>query len=112
MTPWLLIAAVTLGVAPGPSRGASEAARCACDEMGREAGAVMLATGIALGVTSMVAFSTGFEAERQLRAREVQGTAAADALTERTVAAFVAWPAALLSVGGVAAGAYFIGGAE
>jgi hypothetical protein len=109
MTPMLLFAAFTLTAAPTPP--------CACDAMGiegrgRDAGALVLAAGIATGVTSVVAFSAGLEVERQLRAREVQGTAAKDALTARTVAAFVAWPAAVVSLLGVAGGAYLIAGAE
>lgn len=81
-------------------------------EIGHREGVLTLAAGLALGVTSVVAFSAGFEAERQLRAGEVRGVAADDALTQRTVAAFVAWPAAVLSLVGVAGGASLLASQE
>lgn len=112
MTPWVLIAVVTTGVAPATPPATSAAGELACHKLGRDEGVLMIGAATALGVTSMVAFSAGFELERQLRAREVEGAAAADALTERMVAAFVAWPAALLSLLGIAGGAYLIARAE
>lgn len=87
---------------------------CPCEEwMGRSGGLAALGTGIALGVTSLFAFNAGFEAERQLRAggaRTVDEKNAA--LTQRGVAAWVAWPSAVLSVVGVVGGGWLLSDAE
>lgn len=81
--------------------------------MGRTGGLAALGTGIALGVTSLFAFNAGFEAERQLRSGEASGVDAQnDALMQRGVAAWIAWPAAVLSVIGVVGGGWLLTEAE
>lgn len=77
-------------------------------ELGRQRGLLALGAGIAFTVTSMTAFTAGFEAERQLRAGEARGSAADAALTQRAVAALVAWPAAVLAVTGVLGGTWLL----
>jgi hypothetical protein len=65
---------------------------------------LIVAGGVAVGIVSAVAFSTGFDAERELQA-SVHSEADADALlNKRTVAGWVAWPTALISVGAISAG--------
>ena len=77
-------------------------------ELGRSEGLVALGAGLGLGVVSMTAFAAGLESERRLRAGEVRGEDANDALTQRAVAAWVAWPAAVLSVAGVGAATWLL----
>ena len=79
---------------------------------GRSDGLVALGAGLGLGVVSLAAFQAGFEAERRLRAGEARGDDAEAALTQRAVAAWVAWPAAVLSVAGVGAATWVLTGVE
>ena len=64
---------------------------------------LILGGGIGVGIVSAVAFTTGFDAERELQA-SVHNEADADALlNKRTIAGWVAWPAAFVSVAGISA---------
>ena len=65
---------------------------------------LVLGGGGASSIASATAFVVGFDAERELRA-SIHDEAAADALfNKRTVAAWVAWPTAIVGVAGVATG--------
>ena len=109
MMPWILpITLAFSAAAPAPE----PAPAAAAPTIGHTEGVLALGAGVALGITSVTAFSVGFEVERQLRAQEVSGAAADDALTQRTIAALVAWPAAVLSIVGVAGGVYVLGATE
>ncbi len=69
---------------------------------------VVLSAGAGFGVVSAVAFSIGLDAERELRASVHGEQAADDLVNRRTAAAWVAWPAALLSAAGVGGGAAWL----
>jgi hypothetical protein len=93
--------------------GASEASECDCEAFGRTGALSVLAGGLVLGVTSLLAFNTGFEAERQLRSGEARGVDEQNtALTQRAVSAWVAWPTAVLSVAGVLGGGWLVAAGE
>jgi hypothetical protein len=99
-----LASAEPTAAAPPPAAVASEAW-----ELGRTEGLGALGGGIVLGATSMAAFAAGLEAERQLRAGEVRGQEEqSEALTQRAIAAWVAWPAAVLSVAGIVTGGWIL----
>ena len=112
-----LLVALSLHAAPVPVIGldhelvtatASTAASADSAFSGMKLGVLTLGAGLALTVTSLAAFSVGLEIERQLRAREVRGIAADEALVQRGAAAFIAWPAAVLSLAGVVGGAFVL----
>jgi hypothetical protein len=103
----LALAAADPAPAPAP---APETEECACESFGGRTGALsILAGGLGLGVVSMFSFNAGLEAERQLRSGEARGVDAQnEALTQRAVAAWVAWPTAVLSVAGVVGGGWLV----
>jgi hypothetical protein len=69
---------------------------------------LLLGGGIGVGVVSAVAFTTGLDAERALQA-SVHSEADADTLlNKRTIAGWVAWPAALISLGAIGASALLL----
>lgn len=112
---WLSIAAAEPAASTAPVAEAAQAteAACDCESLGRTGALSILAGGVALGVTSLLAFNTGFEAERQLRSGEASGVGAQNAaLTQRAVAAWVAWPTAVLSVAGVLGGGWLVADEE
>lgn len=112
MTPWIFLSAAFALSSGEAIPAAAEPAAAAPVTIGHSEGVLALGAGLALGVTSVTAFSVGFEIERQLRAGEVRGASADEALSQRTVAALVAWPAAVLSVVGLAGGAYVLAASE
>lgn len=65
---------------------------------------LILGAGIGAGAVSAVAFTTGFDAERELQASTHSEADADTLLNKRTIAGWVAWPTALISVGAIAAG--------
>lgn len=110
MSSFVLVAVLALAAAE-PEAPAAEAPteECDCDSFGRTGALSILGGGIALGVTSLIAFNAGFDAERQLRSGEASGVDGQNsALTQRAVSAWVAWPTAVLSVAGVLGGGWLV----
>lgn len=96
-------------MAPAAAPAAQAKDECDCESFGRTGALSVLGGGILLGVTSLVAFDAGFDAERQLRSGEARGVDEQNAaLTQRAVAAWVAWPTAVLSVAGVLGGGWLV----
>jgi hypothetical protein len=92
---------------------AASSEECDCEAFGRTGALSVLAGGLVLGVTSLIAFNTGFEAERQLRSGEARGVDEQNtALAQRAVSAWVAWPTAVLSVAGVLGGGWLVAADE
>ncbi len=111
MSSIVLVAVLALAAAEPTPAPAAEAPteECDCDSFGRTGALSILGGGIALGVTSLVAFNAGFDAERQLRSGEASGVDGQNAaLTQRAVSAWVAWPTAVLSVAGVLGGGWLV----
>jgi hypothetical protein len=88
-------------VAP-PRADVARAAPLAIDR--RTQGVAALGGGALFGVTSLVAFTAGLDAERELRAARHTRAEANDIMLRRGVAAWVAWPSALLAAAGTGAG--------
>lgn len=109
MIAWALVFSFAAAEPAAPAETTATAPGCACERIGRTEGIVSLGAGIGLGVTSILAFSAGLEAERQMRAGETATREQqADALTQRAVAAWVAWPSAVLSAAGVIGGGWIL----
>jgi hypothetical protein len=104
MTPALVLLALALNAAPAPAPAQRDVPTAPDLGSAHNQALLIVGGGVGLGIVSTTAFVVGLDKERELRAAPHDEKAADDILNQRTAAAWVAWPSALLSVGAMAWG--------